>query len=107
MRTDKISREEVQAHKSEESCWIIMNKKVYDVTDYLEEHPGGVKKIMTSAGSDATKEFVSQIHSEDASRIAEKYFIGELDTSSSSSLLILIFLIVVGVAGAYCLLSHS
>ena len=31
-----------------------MNKKVYDVTAYLEEHPGGVGKIMEFAGKDAT-----------------------------------------------------
>ena len=46
VRTEKIGKDEVALHKSEESCWIIMNKKVYDVTAYLEEHPGGVGKIM-------------------------------------------------------------
>lgn len=53
-----------------------MNKKVYDVTDYLEEHPGGVSKIMVLAGKDATKEFAEQMHSEEAIKIAEKYYIG-------------------------------
>lgn len=48
---------EVGLHKSEESCWIVLNGKVLDVTNYLEEHPGGVNKIMQYAGQDATKAF--------------------------------------------------
>ena len=35
VRDEKISREEIALHKSEESCWIIMHGKVYDVTNYL------------------------------------------------------------------------
>ena len=54
MRADKISKDEVALHTSEESCWIILDKKVYDVTDYLEEHPGGVGQIMKYAGKDGT-----------------------------------------------------
>ena len=41
----------------------MLNSKVYDVTDYLSEHPGGVNKIMKDAGEDATKAFNDVQHS--------------------------------------------
>ena len=31
-----FTKEEVAKHSSEESCWIIINKKVYDVTNWLD-----------------------------------------------------------------------
>jgi cytochrome b involved in lipid metabolism len=36
IRQDRIALSEVALHKSEESCWIVLNGKVLDVTDYLE-----------------------------------------------------------------------
>lgn len=62
-RTDPITRAELALHKSAEKCWIVIKGKVYDVTDYLEEHPGGVNKIMEWAGADATKAFNEVRHS--------------------------------------------
>lgn len=35
-----ISGQEVAKHNSRESCWIIVHGKVYDVTEFLDEHPG-------------------------------------------------------------------
>lgn len=83
-----------------------MHNKVYDVTTYLEEHPGGVNKIMMYAGQDATEGFDSQMHSEDASRIKEKYYIGELEPKKGN-FLILFILILVTLGGLYCFFNHS
>lgn len=58
--------EEVGLHRSEESCWIVLNGKVLDVTEYKEEHPGGINKIMEWAGKDATNAFKAINHSMDA-----------------------------------------
>lgn len=49
--------EEVQQHKSKESCWVILYGNVYDVTSFLPDHPGGSKIILQLAGSDATEEY--------------------------------------------------
>ncbi|KAH9955030.1 FMN-dependent dehydrogenase-domain-containing protein [Russula dissimulans] len=47
----------VAQHNSRESCWIIVHGKVYDVTEFLDEHPGGSKIILKYAGKDATQEY--------------------------------------------------
>lgn len=38
-------------------CWIAIKGLVYDVTPYLQEHPGGVPAIVMNAGKDATEDF--------------------------------------------------
>lgn len=60
-----ISGEEVAKHNRRESCWIIVHGKVYDVTEFLDEHPGGSKIILKYAGKDATEEY-EPIHPPDA-----------------------------------------
>ncbi|KAI6120352.1 hypothetical protein EV401DRAFT_1955968 [Pisolithus croceorrhizus] len=35
-----LTAQEVAAHSSRESCWIIVHGNVYDVTDFLDDHPG-------------------------------------------------------------------
>lgn len=49
--------DEVQQHRSKDSCWVILYGNVYDVTSFLPEHPGGSKIILQLAGTDATEEY--------------------------------------------------
>ncbi|WVZ14981.1 hypothetical protein V8G54_012547, partial [Vigna mungo] len=50
------SKTEVSLHNKRTDCWIIIKKKVYDVTSYVEEHPGG-DAILAHAGDDSTEGF--------------------------------------------------
>jgi L-lactate dehydrogenase (cytochrome) len=52
-----ISYEEVQKHKTKESCWVILYGNVWDVTSFLPSHPGGANIILKLAGQDATSEY--------------------------------------------------
>ncbi|KAI5285200.1 hypothetical protein KEM54_000751 [Ascosphaera aggregata] len=59
MAADKkvFSATEVAKHSSRESCFVVIHDKVYDVTNFLPEHPGGAKIILKYAGKDATEAF--------------------------------------------------
>jgi cytochrome b involved in lipid metabolism len=48
---------EIKLHNREDDCWTVFNGKVYDVTEYLQYHPGGVRKLMLGAGQDCTELF--------------------------------------------------
>ncbi|KAG6366374.1 hypothetical protein INS49_000551 [Diaporthe citri] len=48
---------EVAKHSTQEDCWVVVHGKAYDVTEFLPEHPGGMKIILKYAGKDATEEF--------------------------------------------------
>ena len=50
----KIGMKELKEHSSQYDCWTAYKGKVYDVTQYLAYHPGGVKKLMLGAGKDCT-----------------------------------------------------
>ncbi|KXJ95371.1 FMN-dependent dehydrogenase-domain-containing protein [Microdochium bolleyi] len=52
-----LSGVEVSKHDSKESCWVVVHGKAYDVTEFLPEHPGGMKIILKYAGKDATAEY--------------------------------------------------
>lgn len=42
---------EIAKHNSEKSCWVIIHKKAYDVTEFLSNHPGGSEIILKFAVS--------------------------------------------------------
>ncbi|KAI9276428.1 FMN-dependent dehydrogenase-domain-containing protein [Sporodiniella umbellata] len=52
-----LSIDEVQQHNHKDDVWVIIHGKVYDLTKFLPEHPGGQKIILKYAGKDATKAF--------------------------------------------------
>jgi len=78
----KYTYREINKHNREEDCWVIIHDKVYDVTAFLNEHPGGPILITDYAGIDATKAFDDQEHSESAKRMLAKYLVGGVDTTS-------------------------
>eukprot|EP00808_Paulinella_micropora_P027605 g28368.t1 len=52
-----ITLEEVAKHKTEKDCWVVVEDKVYNVTEFLPSHPGGAKILLKQGGRDATKLF--------------------------------------------------
>lgn len=49
--------DEISKHNKVGDCWTVLNGKVYDITLYLDYHPGGAEKLMLGAGKDCTKLF--------------------------------------------------
>ena len=51
----KFTAKEVEANSTAASLWVILNGKVYDLTNF--DHPGGAHEILEYAGKDITKAF--------------------------------------------------
>ena len=41
---------EVKAHNTAKSLWVVIKDKVYDVTPFLSEHPGGEETLIEQGG---------------------------------------------------------
>lgn len=78
--------EEIQKHKDSKSTWVILHHKVYDLTKFLEEHPGGEEVLREQAGGDATENFEDVGHSTDARELSKTYVIGELHPDDRSKI---------------------
>jgi cytochrome b involved in lipid metabolism len=50
----------VAAHKDATSCWTAINGKVYDVTSWIDQHPGGRDAILSLCGKDGSSAFNDQ-----------------------------------------------
>ena len=48
---------EIAKHNTKDDCWVAINGQTLNVTDFLENHPGGPKAILLYAGKDASEEF--------------------------------------------------
>ncbi|XP_039619265.1 cytochrome b5 [Erpetoichthys calabaricus] len=70
--------EEVKKHNVSKNTWVIIHDKVYDVTHFLDEHPGGEEVLLEQAGGDATESFEDVGHSSDAREMLKQHYIGEL-----------------------------
>eukprot|EP01125_Pyxidicula_operculata_P016241 TRINITY_DN5561_c0_g1_i1.p3 TRINITY_DN5561_c0_g1~~TRINITY_DN5561_c0_g1_i1.p3 ORF type:complete len:297 (-),score=67.38 TRINITY_DN5561_c0_g1_i1:2686-3468(-) len=82
--TDSIvyfSMEEVKKHNQDGDCWMVIKDKVYNVTKFVDDHPGGYI-ILDGAGKDSTVLFFDQFpHSEDAESQLSNFLIGHLKKS--------------------------
>ncbi|KAH6778143.1 hypothetical protein C2S52_006341 [Perilla frutescens var. hirtella] len=73
---------DVSAHRTSDDCWIIINGKVFNVTSYLNEHPGGDEVILGQAGGDASEEFEDVGHGSAARLMLDEFYVGEIDPNS-------------------------
>ncbi|XP_038610257.1 nitrate reductase [NADH] [Tachyglossus aculeatus] len=72
------SLEEVAGRNSHAESWLVIHGKVYDITRFLSEHPGGEEVLLEQAGGDASESFEDVGHSMDAREMLKQYYIGEI-----------------------------
>ncbi|KAL4893744.1 hypothetical protein BDV59DRAFT_201514 [Aspergillus ambiguus] len=79
---------EVESHNNAKSCYVTIGSKVYDITSFVDDHPGGGDLILDYAGKDVKdilRDPVSHEHSEAAYEILEESLVGFLATDSNGT----------------------
>ncbi|GBD33942.1 Soluble cytochrome b558 [bacterium HR34] len=72
------SFEEIQKHNTRDDCWLVINGKVYDVTDFLNKYPEG-DAILQNCGKDATEIFDKEnTEVKTLKENLENYYIGDV-----------------------------
>lgn len=84
------TEEEVAKHSTENDCWLIIGNesnggpKVYNITPYMNDHPGGPEIMMEFAGKNADDMFEDIGHSSEARSKMKEFLVGTLKTDPSS-----------------------
>lgn len=83
-----LSKAELAKHNFDQSCWLLISGKIYDVTSYINGHPGGRAEILNSCGTDATEAFDTKggqgrPHSTRANSMLADYYIGDLGQTAN------------------------
>merc|ERR1712216_243282 len=72
-----IKMEEVEKHSSVDDLWLVIDGKVYDVTPFMDDHPGGGEIMLSAAGKDGTQDFEDVGHLPHARELLKKYYLDE------------------------------
>jgi len=64
---------------------LVKDGKVYDISSFAEEHPGGEPIILDQAGGDASEAFRDVGHSDDARKILQGLLVGNLRRTTGDS----------------------
>ena len=78
---------DVATHNSASSCWITLAGKVYDVTQFLQDHPGGDDLIVQHAGNDVEEVMMNKNeheHSEAAYEMLQEYMVGRIGSDETT-----------------------
>lgn len=73
---------EVKKHNQRNDAWMVINNKIYDLTPWIDSHPGG-DVILKYVGKDGTKVFESIHPSYVMNKILPKYYIGKLKKNNT------------------------
>ena len=68
---------EVAKHNNSNDCWVIIDSKIYNVTGFIPNHPGGPDKIIWNCGKDATSIFDLK-HSSDKKQYLTPFYLADL-----------------------------
>lgn len=70
---------EVAKHNTQQDCWAAIDGSVYNLTDWISQHPGGADKIIPLCGTDATAAFRGQHNTQaQPNQMLATFKVGEL-----------------------------
>jgi cytochrome b involved in lipid metabolism len=76
MTDRKIGFEELCKHDKIEDLWLAIDGIVYDVTPFMDDHPGGGEIMLSAANKDGTDDFEDVGHSPHARELLKKFKVG-------------------------------
>ncbi|CAF9907421.1 MAG: hypothetical protein HETSPECPRED_007124 [Heterodermia speciosa] len=76
--TKELTYSDVAEHSSKKDLYLVVHDKVYNATEFVDEHPGGEEVLMDVGGQDATEAFEDVGHSDEAREILDKLLVGDL-----------------------------
>ena len=80
--TLNLSNSEIKTHNSKSDCWSIVNGNVYNLTSYVQNHPGGASVIANICGKDGSKAFINQHNSQSKpNNVLDSFLLGPLGAS--------------------------
>lgn len=74
---ETISMADVAENDGQESCWTVVDGRVYDVTEFADRHKGGERNILNLCGTDGSAAVRGQ-HGMGKDSTLERYYIGDL-----------------------------
>ncbi|ROT35063.1 cytochrome b5, partial [Sodiomyces alkalinus F11] len=69
---------ELTEHNTKEDLWVAVQGKVYQLSDFVTDHPGGIDVLLECAGIDGTETYDYAGHSDSAKVTLERYYVGDL-----------------------------
>ncbi|KAE8376665.1 cytochrome b5-like heme/steroid binding domain-containing protein [Aspergillus bertholletiae] len=76
--SESITIEQLADHNTLQSLWIAVHGRVYDLTTFSADHPGGIDALESSAGTDGTEAYEYAGHSQENLVKMQQYCIGRL-----------------------------
>ena len=73
----QFTLEEVATHNTRDDCYLVIRNNVYDVSNFIDSHPGGVQRTSEQCGQEVSGLF-AQIHSNRAWDLLVDYKIGTI-----------------------------
>ncbi|PVI02668.1 cytochrome b5, partial [Periconia macrospinosa] len=70
---------QLASHNTQSDLWIAVKGKVYDLSNFATDHPGGVDVLIDCAGADGTETYEYAGHSDDAIQTMERFQVGVLE----------------------------
>ena len=81
-----LTLDEVKKHNSAGDCWSIIDGNVYDLTNWVESHPGGKERITAICGKDGTSSFLGKhSNSNSAKSQLTRFELGKLAVAATTA----------------------
>jgi predicted Zn-dependent protease len=81
-----LTSDEVKKHNSAGDCWSIIDGNVYDLTNWVESHPGGNERITAICGKDGTSSFLGKhSNSNSAKSQLNRFELGKLVVAATTA----------------------